>query len=300
MKIISHSADADGWLSAYLVAKKFGIKDKNDFIMLDYGCGIDFLPKISKDEKVIICDFSFEKGPYDMKRLLDKTKDVTWIDHHISSINKYGDFGKEIPGIRINGTAACMLTYIYYYMNDIDSKTLTQSDCEKLYDRAPMLVKYVHDHDVWRYDYKDNTEFFQLGLIALDINGPLDPRIDTLYSDEFAINEVIESGKTIKAYRDSLGRMAIKNGAFEYDLFGKHGICMNMILGGSPWFLDLVKDYDFVCSFFYNGEKKTWEYNFYSDAQRGCSCVELAQKINSDGGGHDHAAGCISKEFIFK
>ena len=301
MKIISHSADADGLVSAYLVAKKFGITDPKDFIMLDYGCGIDFLPLISNNEEVVICDFSFENGPYDMHKLLAKTKNVTWIDHHKSSIDKYGKFGNDIPGLRIDGTAACMLTYIYYYLNDqVDINKLTQKDCEKLYDKAPDLVKYVHDNDVWRYDYGDDTEFFKLGLDALGIKGPLDPMLDTLYNDGFATGEIISNGRIIRDYRDSIGKVACKSGAFEYTILGKKGICMNMILGGSPWFGELIKEYDFVCSFFYNGNTKLWEYSFYSDAKRGCSCIKLAQHIDEKGGGHEHAAGCTTKNFIFK
>ena len=155
MKIISHSADADGKVSAFLVAKKFNITDMKDIIMTDYGKGSDFLSKIEKDEKVIICDFSFENGPDDMKKLLEITKDVTWIDHHESSINKYGKFGEDIPGLRINGTAACMLTYIYFYLSDYQDnkeewlRSLDQKKCESLYKYAPLLVRYVHDNDVW-------------------------------------------------------------------------------------------------------------------------------------------------------
>lgn len=305
MKIISHSADADGLLSAFLVAKKFGITSKKDFIMLDYGCDVNFLSKISKNEKVVVCDFSFENGPYDMHKLLAITKDVTWIDHHISSIKKYGEFGKDIPGLRIDGTAACMLTYIYYYMNDTvnNMNSLTQADCEKLYKYAPALVRYVHDNDVWRYEYGEKTEYFKLGLDALGLTGPLDERLTGLFNEiesGIMIEEVLESGKIIKSYRDNLGQIACKSGAFEYDIMGKHGICMNIIFGGSPWFGDLIKKYDFVCSFHYRGDTKTYEYNFYSDQEKGCSCVKLAQYINEKGGGHEHAAGCTSKEFIFK
>ena len=301
MKIISHSADADGLVSAYLVAKKFGITDPKDFIMLDYGCGIDFLPLISNNEEVVICDFSFENGPYDMYKLLAKTKNVTWIDHHKSSIDKYGKFGNDIPGLRIDGTAACMLTYIYYYLNDqVDINKLTQKDCEKLYDKAPDLVKYVHDNDVWRYDYGDDTEFFKLGLDALGIKGPLDPMLNTIYSDGFATGEIISNGRIIRDYRDSIAKVACKSGAFEDTILCKKGIGMNMMLGGSPWFGELIKEYDFVCSFSYNGNTKLWEYSFYSDAKRGCSCIKLAQHIDEKGGGHEHAAGCTTKNFIFK
>ena len=88
MKIISHSADADGIISAMLVAKRYNITNEDDFILMDYGKNIDWFSKIDKDEPVVICDFSFENGPEDMKKLTTKTKKIIWIDHHKSSIEK--------------------------------------------------------------------------------------------------------------------------------------------------------------------------------------------------------------------
>lgn len=302
MKIISHSADADGKLSAYLVAKKFDIKNEKDFIMMDYGKGIDFLSKIKKGEKVVICDFSFENGPDDMKKLLEITDDVTWIDHHASAIEKYKNFGKDIKGLRVDGTAACMLTYIYFYIGEETiGKTfdkVTQEDCEKLYQYAPIVVRYVHDNDVWRHEY-DGTEEFKLGLDCLNIQSPLDEKWDKLMTSRYVISNTLKMGEVCKKYRDSVSEIAINSGGFEFTIDGKHGYCMNMILGGSPWFLDKVKDYDFVCSFHYDGKNKQWKYNFYSDKERGCNCYKLAQFIDSKGGGHEHAAGCVSKKFIF-
>lgn len=305
MKIISHSADADGKVSAFLVAKKFNITDMKDIIMTDYGKGSDFIDKIEKDEKVVICDFSFENGPDDMKKLMEKTKDIIWIDHHESSIKKYGKFGESIPGLRVNGTAACMLTYIYFYLSETTKypeewlKSLNQKECEAVYKYAPLLVRYVHDNDVWRYEYGEKTEWFKLGLDSESIMSPLDPMWDKLFRDKGAIELILSTGKICKKYRDSMGLCAVNSGAFEYEINGKKGLCMNMILGGSPWFGEKIKDYDFVCSFHYTKDG-IWEYNFYSDAEKGANCYEIAQSVDSKGGGHYHAAGCTTKKFIFK
>lgn len=306
MKIISHSADADGKVSAFLVAKKFNITDMNDIIMTDYGKGSDFLNKIQKDEKVVICDFSFENGPDDMKKLLEITKDVIWIDHHISSIKKYGKFGESIPGLRVDGTAACMLTYIYFYLSEYQAadereewlKNIDQKKCESLYKFAPLLVRYVHDNDVWRYEYGEKTEWFKLGLDAECIQYPIDKRWDELFTSKHDIEEVLKVGQICKKYRDSMGECAVNSGAFEYEIDGKKGLCMNMILGGSPWFGNKVKEYDFICSFHYNKDG-LWEYSFYSDSEKGANCYKLAQSIDPKGGGHMHAAGCTTKKFIF-
>ena len=54
----------------------------NDFIMLDYGDGNEsWLSRISPDEDVVICDFGLHHKTEDMKKLLEVTKNVIWIDH---------------------------------------------------------------------------------------------------------------------------------------------------------------------------------------------------------------------------
>lgn len=310
MKIISHSADADGRLSAFLVARKFGITDENDIIMTDYGKGSDFIKRINKGEKVVICDFSFENGPDDMKKLMEITDDIIWIDHHESSIKKYSKFGDNIPGIRVVGTAACMLTYIYFYILSEEEGALTrdqwcklhldQKYCENLYKYAPLLVRYVHDNDVWRYDYGEKTEFFKLGLDSSNAISPLNPIWENLFTDVNQIDRLINIGISARKYRDSLASYIVNSEAFEYTIGGKHGLCMNMILGGSPWFGEKIKEYDFVCSFHYNGKQKQWEYSFYSDSEKGANCYKLAQSVDPKGGGHEHAAGCTSDKLIFK
>ena len=65
--------------------------------MLDYGDGNEsWLSRISPDEDVVICDFGFQHKTEDMKKLLEVTKNVIWIDHHESTINDYGEMEKEI------------------------------------------------------------------------------------------------------------------------------------------------------------------------------------------------------------
>ena len=66
---------------------------------------------IRKDEQVYIVDYSII--PDEMRELLNITKDVTWIDHHKTAIEKYKEFEHEIRGVRYDGVSGCMLTYCY-------------------------------------------------------------------------------------------------------------------------------------------------------------------------------------------
>ena len=308
MKVISHSADADGRLSAFLVAKKYKLVDLNDFIMMDYGDGNEsWLSRISPDEDVVICDFGFQHKTEDMKKLLEVTKNVIWIDHHESTINDYGEMEKEIPGLRVNGTAACMLTYIYFYiLGEKDERIigkrieLSQETCEKLYSIAPLIVQYVHDNDVWRYDFGKKTECIKLALDAIGISSPLDPRWEDMFENKNnIIDEMISNGEKMISFRDSIGDNACKSYGFEVDLCGWHGFALNNTFGGSPWFGDRQKQYDFTCAFCYQPKTKTWEYSFYVDPSKDANAFKIAQSINPEGGGHKGAAGCISDKFIF-
>ena len=112
MKCFYHN-DADGKCSGFWV--NFAVKLSNDyqdnsFIEMTYAKPFP-MTSIRKDEQIYIVDFSI--SPDEMRQLLKITKNVTWIDHHKTAIEKYQDFEHEIRGIRYDGIAACMLTYCY-------------------------------------------------------------------------------------------------------------------------------------------------------------------------------------------
>ena len=112
MKCMYH-ADFDGKLAAFWVhqlAPKLDDYDE-EYIMINYGMEFPF-EKIKKDEQVFIVDYSIM--PEEMEELLKITNNVTWIDHHISAIKRYDGFPHQIPGLRYDGIAGCMLTYCYF------------------------------------------------------------------------------------------------------------------------------------------------------------------------------------------
>lgn len=294
MKTLFHT-DADGWCSAYWVRKRFNNTNPEDFIMIDYGMDIDWFSKIQKDEKVIIVDFSLE--PDMMKKLLNKTKDVIWIDHHVSAIEKYKDFGEDVDGLRYNGIAASVLTYCYFFeMKDgkipFDPETMPQ--------KAPWFTKYIGDHDVWKYEFGEETAHFKLGLDSLGVMLPTDSIWEKLY-DLDKIKEIINNGIVIEKYRDAMGNKASELYGFEYEFDGYKAFCLNNCFGGSEWFGGLIKKYDLVCAFLYIGENDSWEYSLYTDKDH-VDVSKIAENYPDklSGGGHKKAAGIQSKNFIFK
>ena len=107
MKLFYHG-DLDGHCSgaiAYRVAKSQG-KDV-ELYEGKYGMSLENIP-FKKDDEIVVVDYSFQKkGQWEY--ILGFTNNITWIDHHKTSIDDYEHYG--FKGIRLNGTAACELTW---------------------------------------------------------------------------------------------------------------------------------------------------------------------------------------------
>ena len=277
MKIIYHN-DFDGKCSAAIAYLYYGneIGENNiEFIEADYNKEIP-LSTFKENEKIIILDFSFSEDF--MNKLLDITTDIIWIDHHKTSIEKFKNNEKinTLPGLRLSGTAACPLSWHYFFYSE----------------KVPDIVKYIADYDVWTFEYDFYTEYVQEGLKTYDT----DP--DSLFwvevSDDLNPNEtvdrVIDRGRTCLYYRDSIYNKMIGDFSFETELEGYSVIALNTPLRGSPIFGDLKDEYDIMSVFCYNGEK--WTVSLYT-VKDDIDVSEITER--KGGGGHKQAAGFVSE-----
>ena len=112
MLCIYHIADHDGKGSAAIVRSVY---PETEFLGLNHDMEIPY-DVINQHDKIIVCDYCL---PIDYMFELNKTKDLTWIDHHISAIKEYEAQREqgypEIKGIRRDGTAAIILSWEYFY-----------------------------------------------------------------------------------------------------------------------------------------------------------------------------------------
>lgn len=293
-----HHNDADGFASGYWVAKRFNDYNPDHFIMMDYGKQIDWWSKVKKDDYIIIVDFALE--PDDMRKLLEITKNVIWIDHHITAIKKYEGFEEEIRGLRYDGIAASMLTYCYFFEMKDGKEEFSPNMCIK----APWFTKYIADYDVWKYEYGDETTNFMLGFETITDKQPYNKNFwESL--DVSKVRELIRDGEICGRYRESLSSKAVEETGFEYEIAGIKTFCMdnNDAFSNSCWFGEKINEYDMICAFSYNGE--CWTYSLYcSDyaaEKKGINCGKIASEMKDkiSGGGHMKAAGFQSKKFIF-
>ncbi len=85
MLCIYHIADHDGKGSAAIVKSVY---PEIEFLGLNHDMET---PRevINKHDKIIICDYCL---PMDYMYELNQTKDLTWIDHHISAMTEYSSY----------------------------------------------------------------------------------------------------------------------------------------------------------------------------------------------------------------
>ena len=306
--ICFYHADNDGKCAGFWV-NKCGKRDSfgETFFKIDYGIDFPF-DKIHENEIVYIVDYSIPTEQMD--KLLKITPNVIWIDHHKSAIEKYKDYDKEVAGLRYDGIAGCMLTYIYLI-------EMTNSDGEIVRDFEPMLeknapwfTKFIADYDVWKFEYGDNTRFFEKGF-SLFPHEPQDDIWKTLLTEDSLfkikyrgstdeevlpknIQTIIDNGKTITAYRHNIMKDYCEKKGFETTLDGHTCYAVNMALMGTDDFvIPNVNDYELLVSFSYDG--KIWSYSLRSET---VDCSELAAKYG--GGGHKGAAGFSTDTLILE
>ena len=275
MQIVYHT-DLDGYCSGAIAYNFFANNysaEKLGLIPMEHNRPFPF-EKIKKNEHVVILDYSLKKG--DWNKLLEITTNITWIDHHISSIKKFENL-KHLNGIRKSGTAACELTWDFYYKSE-----------------APLAVKLIADYDVWTFKYPD-TKDFQLGIHLINLSpDSYDWKQLLLNHNREIISNIVENGKIINRYVTSRNEHTIKSIAYVAEFEGIECICCNQ-KSGSLIFGNSNKDYKICSTHTWNGEE--WVVSLYSSNPE-VDCSQLAMKYG--GGGHKGSAGFSCKTLPFK
>ena len=286
--------DTDGKCAAFWVKWFVGSSfenGKDEYIKINYGMDFPF-DRIEDGEKVYIVDYSLPVE--EMRRLLDITKDITWIDHHKTAIEKYKDFDEPIRGIRYDGIAGCMLTYCYLSHMTQNGEGKIKPFTKDMIKDAPYFTKLIADYDVWTFEYGDDTRYFHVAFESEDFEPQSDNWIFLM--GEMNETQYIENGKIMIKYRDSLAKEYCDSKGFETEFEGYKVYAMNVGLAGSDWFKSVDDgSYDILMSFSYNGKYKTWSYSMYSKT---VDVSVIAKKYG--GGGHKGASGFSTDELILE
>lgn len=287
--ICFHHNDADGRCAAAIVrmaVEKFD-QERQWYREMDYGRDPDF-SEVNEGEAVLIVDFSFT--PPVMKRLLERTGNVVWLDHHKTAASY--DYGRELGGIRDftePGHSGAMLTWMHLFPNTL----------------APEAVRLVDDWDTWKHVTDGRSEAFVMGLSMEADHGPLWPGWASLLNagDQSwlpgGVTEIVERGKAAMRWRTQFAADFCRQYGFEAELAGTVGYVVNLYRLGAKAFGELIKKYPWVAACVFDGRR--WTVSLYSvrrgEEQR-FDCGALCKKFG--GGGHTGAAGFVTEVWPFR
>lgn len=293
MKCFYHN-DADGKCAGFWVCNRACLEPDIEFIEISYEKPFP-MNTILPNEQIYIVDYSI--NPNEMRELLKITKDVTWIDHHKTAIERYKDFEYDICGIRYVGIAGCMLTYCYLtHMTNGGRGEIKPFDIQMTED-APLFTKLIADWDVWKFNFGDVTRCF---ITAFNC-GNFDPQSREWLKFGIAKSQEVgdelhmaREGSNMLKYRDGWAKEYLKRFGFEVNFEGLNCFAVNLGNCNSEYFTSLPEGkYDAFMPFAYNGEK--WTVSMYSKTH---DVSDICKKYS--GGGHAQAAGFTCKELPFK
>lgn len=216
---------------------------------------------------------------------------VIWIDHHATAIDKWGTY---LPGLRIDGVAACRLAWFWFFNTKHAAATkevFLQRKAEE-----PLAVRLAGEYDVWDHRGDGDLEF-QLGLKAqeeIPWNALLDPGADQTH----LVGRIIQNGRMIQGYVTKQAALKAK-GAFRMPWRGLTWLVMNTIGGNSMAFDSVDKPengHDALMIFYWSG--RSWEFSLYHAKHRkDLNLSDIAKAYG--GGGHPGACGFRVRQIPF-
>lgn len=284
MKVI-FDQDEDGYCSAWVIQSAFksgllkrrGISEDDKLETLGGNYAEEFpLKLINPNETVFLLDFSI--SPAVMDQLLQVTPNVYWIDHHLSSIQKFRAYPSCIKGNRDMKYASCENAYNFIYD--------TEEPCNR-------TVQLIGSYDTWRWQGTgDRTPLhFALGISTENLD-PCNGAWDSIDKDP---EKYIDLGRRIEClkkreYKQWWSKMFIT------ELEGHSTLALNAPIRGAFAFEDYTEadKYDILCVYHFNG--KSYAGSIFT-RNPDIDVSEIATKLG--GGGHRYAAGFITEELPF-
>ena len=225
--IIYHKSDPDGWFSN-TVCRKF-LPDVQS-IGWDYG---DPVPELPGEGDIYMVDIAIKELWTDL-RLNDR---LIWIDHHKTSIAEFDHTG--VRGLRIEGVAACRLCWMWFTIckDAGPNERMRAPDWSQRQPGEPEALFLVGLRDVWKHtgtEYEQRCNHLNLALISNrgderlreDLLMPCEP------PDEI-VDSLIEKGRAIEHYADSLNAEHSERGAMMREWRGLQWMILNSQARGS-------------------------------------------------------------------
>ena len=279
--IIFHASDFDGQCAG-AIAGQYMQETQPAATMhwhpMNYGDQLD-TSNLHEGDTVVIVDFSFHP---DTMRDMHNRFHLIWIDHHKTAIDAANVAGlDEIMGVREIGTAACELTWEYFY-----------SVLE-----LPSAVRLLGRYDVWdhnsTYNWDDCIYPFQMGMRQFANTDPSTEEGRAFWKKALSYTldecrDIIKDGNAIMRYEVVQATRAMKN-AYEVDWNGLRALVVNRGGNSTTFASRYDPDKHDLCVGFTRTEVRQYRLSIYS-SKPNISAGSIAKLYG--GGGHDGAAGC--------
>jgi oligoribonuclease NrnB/cAMP/cGMP phosphodiesterase (DHH superfamily) len=271
LKIIHHN-DHDGRAAAAIVLH---LHLGAVCIEMDYTKVLD-IESVEAGEAVVIVDFSLK--PEVMFKLLDRTSNVTWIDHHVTAKDYPYQHVAGLRDFTVKGRSGCELTWMYYHPT-VD---------------MPWALRLLGDYDAWRMNLAPQCLKFYEGLKLEDTSSEsaIWPTIlDDSKTAHERVDIIVAQGTTTMKYRDNYCTRS--RNLFGYECVLKEFeyltcYAMNVEGFGSQAYGPLMKVYDVCIAYVSDGNKTT--VSLYSEKPH-IDVGAIAKAFG--GGGHKGAAGFV-------
>lgn len=277
--VIYHKADYDGIFCKEIARKAL---PHARFLGWDYG---DAEPIVSSDDLLYMLDISVAS--------LMTHPNLRWIDHHKSAIEKYsGSESVLIMGHRIDGVAACRLTWQWFF----GQKHTKQEFFEQKVDE-PWSVRLAGEYDVWDHEKSEFDDVrFQFGLDS-QVKLDWDLLLDTTCRGSSEVHRIIADGRIAQQCYIKRDADVVRDRSFLVTWEGLKFLALNTPRCNSNTFAiwdNQETGHDALMAFFWNGTH--WKFSLYHAAHRKELDLSLLA-VKYGGGGHSGACGFQVKEF---
>ncbi len=263
--VLYHGNCMDGFGAAW--AAWHHLRDSAEYIPVSYG---DSLPKLNKNSKVYIIDFSFKKPI--MEELIARHKQVVMLDHHKTAQEDL----EGLPGVMFDMTkSGAMLSWEHFHPEE----------------SAPKLIQHIQDHDLWQFKLPDTK-----ALMAYLQTEPKDfddwSSIVLKLDNEQEAPYIFTQGKAILKYQSNQVDLICS----QAKVVEEDGLKCVVVNATTNWsevgsrLLELFSEADFSKSYY---DSKEGFRKFSLRSRGNIDVSEIAKKYG--GGGHKAASGYITK-----
>lgn len=270
MKCFYHSADLDGHCSGAIVKACF---PTCEMIGINYDDPVPW-DRIAPGEPVVIVDFCFQ--PFEHMERLNVLAQITWIDHHKTSVELAQSRGFLTTGPQILDVtrAACELVHAYYHPKRM----------------LPQSVYLLGVYDSWRHEAlrEDRALPFQYGMRFEENTRPDNQDFWRDILNDQRTKEILDRGRMLYTYEMRQNAKYAQSCAFPVLLDGYKGIAINKGMTSSQLFQTVYdpNEHDIMVSFVRrNGRWTISVYATKSEVDASAICKARG------GGGHKGAAG---------